>query len=126
LLVEDRNKLFRDDLIEPGKKGLDLIFDRRMQPILRRKLHEFAPVLQCDRDPGTILLEIDDFGDTELLEKCSDSQFQNNMEATTYLISFDAESELKRTWIILENPAERIVVLRVHPFNVAIVDGFPK
>ena len=62
----DRDQVLGDDLIEAREQGLDLIFDRRIQPVARRQLHEFSFVLLCNRQLGTILLQVNDPGNTEL------------------------------------------------------------
>ena len=52
--------------------------------------------------------------------------WQKEVVNTAYLVCLDAERQLQRTRIVLQDPAQRIVVLWIDPLNIPIVDGLAK
>lgn len=47
-------------------------------------------------------------------------------EESAYLVSLHAEGQIKRARIVLEDPAEGLVILGIDPFYISVVDGLAK
>lgn len=55
-----RDEFLRYDLVESGKETFDLLLNRRVQAILRRKLYVFFPIFQRHWDRSTVLFQRND------------------------------------------------------------------
>ena len=64
--THDLDQVLRDDLVEPCQECLDLVLDRRVETVVGRELDELPLVLVRDWDLCTVLLQLNELGDTEL------------------------------------------------------------
>ena len=62
----DGDEVLGDDLVEPSEQRLNLLLDRRVQPVVGRQLHELLPILLGDGDRRAALLQLDKLRDAEL------------------------------------------------------------
>jgi len=48
---------------------------------------------------------------------------EGSLPKLTYLISLNAEVKIQWAGVILQNPAQGIVILRINPLHIPIIDG---